>query len=109
MELQEFKQAVRKEMNKDFRAFRKNEIDEYFNSSECLEYIESRYTQAKSQNLDLKKIVSDVSYCLRFMYQGGVKKGKCELKTCYLVKHKKMDKLYKDMKEKEEKENDSKV
>ena len=39
MELQEFKQAVRKEMNKDFRAFRKNEIDEYFNSSECLEYI----------------------------------------------------------------------
>ena len=31
MELQEFKQAVRKEMNKDFRAFRKNEIDEYFN------------------------------------------------------------------------------
>ena len=108
MELQEFKQAVRKEMNKDFRAFRKNEIDEYFNSSECLEYIESRYTQAKAQNLDLKKIVSDVSYCLRFMYQ-GVKKGKCELKTCYLVKHKKMDKLYKDMKEKEEKENDSKV
>ena len=108
MELQEFKQAVRKEMNKDFRAFRKNEIDEYFNSSECLEYIESRYTQAKSQNLDLKKIVSDVYYCLRFMYQ-GVKKGKCELKTCYLVKHKKMDKLYKDMKEKEEKENDSKV
>ena len=108
MELQEFKQAVRKEMNKDFRAFRKNEIDEYFNSSECLEYIESRYTQAKSQNLDLKKIVSDVSYCLRFMYQ-GVKKGKCELKTCYHVKHKKMAKLYKDMKEKEEKENDSKV
>lgn len=108
MELQEFKQAVRKEMNKDFRAFRKNEIDEYFNGSECLKYIESRYTQAKSQNLDLKKIVSDVSYCLRFMYQ-GVKKGKCELKTCYLVKHKKMDKLYKDMKEKEEKENDSKV
>ena len=74
MELQEFKQAVRKEMNKDFRAFRKNEIDEYFNSSECLEYIESRYTQAKSQNLDLKKIVSDVSYCLRFMYQGGEKR-----------------------------------
>ena len=108
MELQEFKQAVRKEMNKEFRAFRKNEIDEYFNSSECLEYIESRYTQAKSQNLDLKKIVSDVSYCLRFMYQ-GMKKGKCELKTCYLVKHKKMDKLYKDMKEKEEKENVSKV
>ena len=108
MELQEFKQAVRKEMNKDFRAFRKNEIDEYFNSSECLEYIESRYTQAKSQNLDLKKIVSDISYCLRFMYQ-AVKKGKCELKTCYLVKHKKIDKLYKDMKEKEEKENDSKV
>ena len=68
MELQEFKQAVRKEMNKEFRAFRKNEIDEYFNSSECLEYIESRYTQAKSQNLDIKKIVSDVSYCLRFMY-----------------------------------------
>ena len=108
MELQEFKQAVRKEMNKEFRAFRKNEIDEYFNSSECLEYIESRYTQAKSQNLDLKKIVSDVSYCLRFMYQ-GVKEGKCEIKTCYLVKHKKIDKLYKDMKEKEEKENGSKV
>ena len=108
MELQEFKQAVRKEMDKDFRACRRNEIDEDFNSSECLEYIESRYTQAKSQNLDLKKIVSDVSYCLRFMYQ-VVKKGKCELKTCYLVKHKKMDKLYKDMKEKEEKENDSKV
>ena len=42
------------------------------------------------------------------MYQ-GMKKGKCELKTCYLVKHKKMDKLYKDMKEKEDKEIDSKV
>lgn len=68
MELQEFKQEVRKEMNKEFRAFRKNEIDEYFNNSECLEYVESRYTQAKFQNLDLKKIVSDVSYCLRFMY-----------------------------------------
>ena len=108
MELQEFKQAVRKEMNKDFRAFRKNEIDEYFNSSECLEYIESRYTQAKSQNLDLKKIVSDVSYCLRFMYQ-GMKKGKSELKTRYQSKQKKMNKLYKDIKEKEKKQNDSKV
>ena len=108
MELQEFKQAVRKEMNKEFRAFRKNEIDEYFNSSECLEYIESRYTQAKSQNLDLKKIVSDVSYCLRFMYQ-GVKKGKCELKTCYVIEYEKVGRLHKYMKEKEERENGSKV
>lgn len=43
------------------------------------------------------------------LVDGGDPKGKCEIKTCYLVKHKKIDKLYKDMKEKEEKENGSKV